>query len=172
MTPVASESGAVSLSGSSGPSNGDDRSPNSTSISTASQPSQNSQQQLQVNNSTIEPATVGLCNLATENQLKDSLLGKDRIFLLVLAKEIEGFIARVMNGETPSTDSLTISTSTLAALGPSFVVIAVAASKYQRMLVYKAAEWYGLKAVPGAETSMIIGIMGSLIQQRYVVSGS
>jgi len=161
MTPVASDSGRISHSGSSDPSHPDDNSANSTWVSTASHPSHPSQQS-QYNSTLAVPASVGLCTLATENQLKDSLLGKDRIFLLVLGKEIEGFVASAVNGHQTTATPEATSTSMLAALGPSFVVTAAATSKFQRMLVYKAAEWYGLKAAPGPDGTMIIGVLDSL----------
>lgn len=112
------------------------------------------------------PASVGLCNLVTENQLKESLLGKDRMFLLVLSKEIDSFITSAASGQQSSAAPETTSTSLLAALGPSFIVGVTATSKYQRMLVYKAAEWYGLRAVPGPDASMIIGVLDSLSTKR------
>lgn len=34
------------------------------------------------------------------------------------------------------------------------------------MLVYKAAEWYGLKAVSGPEASMVVGVLGQLNEKR------
>ena len=88
------------------------------------------------------------------------------MFLLVLSKEIEVFVSRVISGQQGSTETGTISTSMLAALGPSFIVAASASSKFQRMLVYKAAEWYGLKAVPGQDGTMIIGVLEPLHTKR------
>ena len=165
MTPVPSESGAMSHTGSSAPSIGDHQSPSSTAISVGSQ-SSHVAQNIQSDNLVTVPASVGLCNLPTETQLKDSLLGKDRIFLLVLSKEIDGFILSIVNGQHPSAAPENMSTSMLAALGPSFVVGVAATSKYQRMLVYKAAEWYGLKAVPGPDGTMIVGVLESLHEKR------
>ena len=108
----------------------------------------------------------GLGTLAGEDQLKVALEGKDRIFLLVLAQEIESFIQRIH----PEHGGLALHTGAESGagviLGPSFPVIAQATSKYQRMLVYKTAEWFGLKAIPGHEMSMVIGVLGSLDHKR------
>lgn len=87
------------------------------------------------------------------------------MFLLVLAKELEAFLARAAAGAV-SPAPLAASTSTLAALAPSAPIAAVPTSKFQRMLVYKAAEWYGLKAVSGPEASMVVGVLGQLNEKR------
>ncbi|KAK4686727.1 hypothetical protein P7C73_g3394, partial [Tremellales sp. Uapishka_1] len=114
----------------------------------------------------VPPAEIGLGTLHGEEHLKNALVSKDRIFVLVLAKEIETFISRVQNGSTTmSTNAIngtSTSTSTVAALGPAMTIGAQPTSKFQRMLVYKAAEWYGVKAASGPEGSMIVGVLGSL----------
>ncbi|KAE8537933.1 hypothetical protein D1P53_005995 [Cryptococcus gattii VGV] len=94
------------------------------------------------------PAQVGLGLLHGEEQLKNALQSKDRMFLLVLAKEFEAFVARAV--------------STTTTVGQSAQIAATPTSKFQRMLVYKAAEWYGLKAVAGPEASMVVGVLGPL----------
>jgi hypothetical protein len=38
------------------------------------------------------------------------------------------------------------------------------------MLVYKLAEWYGLKAVHVQDVAMIIGVVGSFDTRGYVCS--
>lgn len=111
------------------------------------------------------PAEVGLGLLQGEEQLRNALQSKDRMFLLVLAKELEAFLARAAAGAV-SPAPLAASTSTLAALAPSAPIAAVPTSKFQRMLVYKAAEWYGLKAVSGPEASMVVGVLGQLNEKR------
>lgn len=98
------------------------------------------------------PAQVGLGLLHGEEQLKNALQSKDRMFLLVLAKELEAFVARAA--------------TTASAVGPSAQIGATPTSKFQRMLVYKAAEWYGLKAVAGPEASMVVGVLGPLDGKR------
>ncbi|WVO22062.1 uncharacterized protein IAS62_003386 [Cryptococcus decagattii] len=94
------------------------------------------------------PAQVGLGLLHGEEQLKNALQSKDRMFLLVLAKELEAFVARAATAAS--------------AVGQSAQIGATPTSKFQRMLVYKAAEWYGLKAVAGPEASMVVGVLGPL----------
>jgi hypothetical protein len=42
----------------------------------------------------------------------------------------------------------------------SFIVGSKAARTFQRMLVYKLADWYGVKAVHTPEVGMIIGVIG------------
>lgn len=114
------------------------------------------------------PAEVGLGLLQGEEQLRNALQSKDRMFLLVLAKELEAFLARAAAGAVPPVPPAA-STSTLAALAalaPSAPIAAVPTSKFQRMLVYKAAEWYGLKAVSGPEASMVVGVLGQLNEKR------
>lgn len=110
-------------------------------------------------------AEVGLGSLETEEHLKQALVTKDRMFLLVVSNEVEAFITRVSNGEALTPISAP-GPSSLATLSPSVTFVAQASSKYQRLLVYKVAEWYGLKAVSGPESSMVLGVMGSLPPQR------
>ncbi|WRT66438.1 uncharacterized protein IL334_003394 [Kwoniella shivajii] len=127
------------------------------------------------------PAEFGLGTLQVEDQMKLALQSKDRIFLLVLSKEFESFINKLSsgqitsqsdinintngNGDSNSTNQVqtpTTSTSIMAALGPSISIGVTPTSKFQRMLVYKTAEWYGLKAVPAQEGGMIVGVLGTL----------
>lgn len=114
-------------------------------------------------------AEVGFGPLSGEDQLKSSLKGKDRIFLLVLAKEIEAFIEKVALGQEchiiPSIPLATNSTSVLASMSASFAVASHISSTFQRMLVYKLAEWYGLKAVNTPEVSMLVGVIGTMNPQ-------
>lgn len=114
----------------------------------------------------VPKAEIGLGPASGEDQLKSSLKAKDRIFLLVLAKEIEAFIAKVVAGEEPniipSVPLATNSSSVIASMSSSFAVASHISSTFQRMLVYKAAEWYGLKAVNTPEVSMLIGVLGTL----------
>lgn len=114
------------------------------------------------------PAEVGLGLLQGEEQLRNALQSKDRMFLLVLAKELEAFLARAAAGAvSPVPPAASTSTlAALAALAPSAPIAAVPTSKFQRMLVYKAAEWYGLKAVSGPEASMVVGVLGQLNEKR------
>lgn len=111
-------------------------------------------------------AEVGFGPLSGEDQLKSSLQGKDRIFLLVLAKEIEAFIEKIASGQEsniiPSIPLATNSTSVLASMSASFGVASHISSTFQRMLVYKLAEWYGLKAVHTPEVSMLVGVIGTM----------
>lgn len=121
----------------------------------------NGAQQLQ-----IIKAEVGFGSLSGEEQLKSSLRGKDRIFLLVLAKEIEAFIEKIALGQEPniipSIPLATSSSSILASMSASFAVASHISSTFQRMLVYKLAEWYGLKAINTPEVSMLVGVIGTM----------
>lgn len=117
-------------------------------------------------------AAVGLGTLAGEEQLKASLSSRsDRLFVIIIAKEMEAFIRNVVDGQAPSA-ALSVapgtpSTSLLA--GPSFKLASAPTSKFQRMLVYKTAEWYGLKAVAGPDAMLFIGVLGTLHGKRSVV---
>ncbi|WVQ72473.1 hypothetical protein IAR50_002026 [Cryptococcus sp. DSM 104548] len=141
----------------------DPPSPNPTTISTTSAATFSSQPVPPAFAASVtHPAEIGLGLLHGEDQLKSALQSKDRMFVLVLAKEIEGFIARVASGAiTAPSAGMAATSSTLAALGPSAPLAVTPSSKFQRMLVYKSAEWYGLKAVPGSEGSMTIGVLGT-----------
>ena len=167
MTPLASESSRVSRSASSNPSDPVHISPQSLP---ADAPSQASQSPLPptFNVLPVPPAEVGVSSLATETQLREAATGKDRMFLLLLSREIEGFIARAVQGEqqTITVPQGTMSSSILASLGPAMVLSTATTSKYQRMLVYKAAEWYGLKGVAGPDGAIFIGVLGSLDDKR------
>ncbi|WVQ99453.1 hypothetical protein IAU59_006588 [Kwoniella sp. CBS 9459] len=155
MTPTASSSTNSNLP-----------SPNPTTISLLSQTTQSTNPAQPAFSANIShPAEIGLGNLQAEEQLKSALQSKDRMFLLVLAKEFEAFITRVSTGQLPSTTQdpqLTgASSSTMAALSPSTNIGVTPTSKFQRMLVYKTAEWYGIKAVPGLDGQMIVGVLGT-----------
>jgi hypothetical protein len=54
----------------------------------------------------------------------------------------------------------------LASMSGSMVISSHVSSSFQRMLVYKAAEWYGLKAFHNPEASMVIGLIGELDEKR------
>ncbi|ODN94241.1 hypothetical protein L198_05096 [Cryptococcus wingfieldii CBS 7118] len=143
----------------------DPPSPNPTTISLTSTTASSSQPvPPSFAASVTHPAEIGLGLLHGEEQLKNALQSKDRMFVLVLAKELEAFIARVANGALTASSAsggLAATTSTLAALGLSAPLTVTPSSKFQRMLVYKSAEWYGIKAVPGPDGSMIIGVLGT-----------
>ncbi len=162
-----------SLNGQSVPSDSVATSPDSTAISSTSQNPvlQLPTNQIQYNTLHVPPAQLGLGTLAGEEQLKSSLQGKDRIFLLVLAKEVENFISKTSAALTGSelTEGAPRTLGTSAgefALEPSMTVKSVATSKYQRMLVYKTAEWFGLKAVSSVDGGMTIGVMANLDEKR------
>lgn len=138
----------------------------STAASSSSAPTTSSAQPEQSNGLYVPKAEIGLGPASGEDQLRSSLRAKDRIFLLVLAKEIEAFIAKVAVGEEPniipSVPLATNSSSVIASMSASFAVASHISSTFQRMLVYKAAEWYGLKAVNTPEVSMLVGVLGTL----------
>ncbi|KAK8864465.1 hypothetical protein IAR55_001714 [Kwoniella newhampshirensis] len=139
-------------------------SPNPTNISSFS----GSQPAPAFNATISHPAEFGLGGSHGEEQLKGALQSKDRIFLLVLAKEIEAFVGKVAAGSATTVPQIPIqgaTTSTMAALGPSTLIGVAPSSKFQRMLVYKAAEWYGLKAVPSQDGSMIVGVLESFSEK-------
>ena len=95
------------------------------------------------------------------------------MFLLLLAREIESFIGKVAQDEHPTANipQGTTSSSVLAAMGASMMIqSSFTSSKYQRMLAYKAAEWYGLKGVAGPDGSIIIGLIGIMNPKRWVRS--
>lgn len=93
--------------------------------------------------------------------MKKALSGKDRMLVLMLGKEFEAFIGRVLRGEHTTRVTLPASSAGID-LGPSKRIDVAASSKYHRMLVYKLAEWYGLRAVLGVDGSMVVGVLGSL----------
>ncbi|ORX36627.1 hypothetical protein BD324DRAFT_626614 [Kockovaella imperatae] len=162
MTPLASESGVLAGSDSS-QSEIRPSSPHSVAVSNTSLPSQLSKVSLSSNSS--NSAQTGLGSLQTEEQVRIAASGKDRMFLLLLAREIESFITKVVQNEQPSVTIPpgTASSSALAALGPSMMISSsFTSSKYQKMLAYKVAEWYGLKGVAGPDGSIVIGVMGTL----------
>jgi hypothetical protein len=113
----------------------------------------------------------GLGPLQGEAQLKSSLATNDRIFLLVVAKEVEAFMLKVRAGECPNViPSIPVgisSTSAMAAMTASFMIASHVSSTFQRMLVYKLAEWYGLKAVHVPDVAMIVGVVGSFDTRGY-----
>lgn len=122
------------------------------------------QQELKVTN-----AEFGFGSMQGEDQLKKSLQGKDRIFLLVLAKEMESFIEKVTLGQEPniipSIPLATSSTSVIASMTASFAIASHISSTFQRMLVYKVADWYGLRAVNTPEVSILVGVIGTINPQ-------
>ena len=83
---------------------------------------------------------------------------------------------KVRAGESPNIiPSIPISTNTtsvLASMTASFIVGLHISSTFQRMLVYKLAEWYGLKAVHVPDVAMVIGVIGSFDTKRQVLSVS
>ncbi|OCF40324.1 hypothetical protein I317_05891 [Kwoniella heveanensis CBS 569] len=141
-------------------------SPNPTTISLLSQTTQSTNSaQPSFSANVSHPAEIGLGNLQSEEQLKTALQSKDRMFLLVLAKEFEAFINRISTGQILSAPTsaqvIAPTSSTMAALGASTNIGVTPTSKFQRMLVYKTAEWYGLKAVPGLDGQMVVGVLGT-----------
>ncbi|WVQ80806.1 hypothetical protein IAT38_002912 [Cryptococcus sp. DSM 104549] len=176
--PSAGSAGA-STSASSAPSSAalpDPPSPNPTTISSLSATTFSSQPAAPglphaaaptFNATVSHPAETGMGSLHGEEQLKSALNSKDRMFVLVLANEVEAFIGRIATGQVAAggAGGAGSSTSVVAALGPSTPLGATPTSKFQRMLVYKAAEWYGLKAAPGPEGSMIIGVLGTFYEK-------
>lgn len=91
----------------------------------------------------------------------------------MLSNEIEAFIQRVIHGETPNDAQVQaaaskVGSASLMVFGssPTVRIQSQSASKFQRMLVYKAAEWYGIKAVSGPDAVMYIGVQGTLPEKR------
>ena len=117
-------------------------------------------------------AAHGFGTLGGEEQLKQALGSKDRIFVVMLSNEIEAFIARYQSGERPAEahnlPHAVFTQTHLGILDTSVRVQSQATSKFQRMLVYKAADWYGIKSAGGPEGSMYIGTQGPLAEKRYV----
>ncbi|TXT08929.1 hypothetical protein VHUM_02403 [Vanrija humicola] len=145
------------------PSNSAMTSPNPTTISTTSIPP--GLPMLGVPAVAVPKAELGFGSLHAEDEIKKALSAKDRLFVLMLGKEFEVFIGRVARGEITSrvpTSQASASTSLMDSLGPSKRIDVTAISKYQRMLTYKLAEWYGLRVVPGVEGSMVVGVLGAL----------
>ncbi|WWC89251.1 uncharacterized protein L201_004171 [Kwoniella dendrophila CBS 6074] len=163
ITPTADSRSNPSLASSS---SSNVPSPNPTTISLLSQTTNSTSNNNPIFTASItHPAEIGFGNLQSEEQLKVALQSKDRMFLLVLSKEFEAFINKLTNGQIPhisnyTSQTPTISTSLMAALGSSMNIGVTPTSKFQRMLVYKTAEWYGLKAVPNQDGGMIIGVLG------------
>lgn len=85
------------------------------------------------------------------------------MFVIMLSKEMEAFIARAHAGEKPAEAP---AVGPLVILGANVRMQSQATSKFQRMLVYRVAEWYGIKAVSGPEHSMYIGVLGTLDPKR------
>nr|XP_019011102.1 uncharacterized protein I206_04411 [Kwoniella pini CBS 10737]OCF49883.1 hypothetical protein I206_04411 [Kwoniella pini CBS 10737] len=116
-----------------------------------------------------EAAEAGFGSAQAEEQLKNALKSKDRIFLLKLSKEFEAFINRLVlnkgqissNAENGTNQTPTTSTSLMASISYSATIRVPITSNFQKMLVYKTAEWYGLKAVSGQEGGMVIGVIGN-----------
>jgi hypothetical protein len=162
-TPVASESCSTSQTS---PSSNSEPSFNSTSISSFSQPSSfrpETPTAASVNGSSpVIPAEIGLSSLSVENQLREALSSKDRVFVLMVSTELERFIKNVQAGTQPALPQGSASTSLMATLGPAAVLSSTPMSKFQRMLVYKIAEWYGLKGVAAPDGGIVIGVLGKL----------
>jgi hypothetical protein len=79
-------------------------------------------------------------------------------------------LTKVQSGDMPniipSVPLATTSTSALASMTASFVVGSKASSTFQRMLVYKLADWYGVKAVHTPEVGILIGVIGTCDPNR------
>lgn len=43
-------------------------------------------------------------------------------------------------------------------------------SKYQRMIIYKAAEWYGIRAIMPSEGVFVVGAIEPINEKRYAFS--
>ena len=116
------------------------------------------------NASPLPSAEIGLSTLGTEIQLRESAMGKDRMFLLLLSRELETMIARITQGNLPEdyVPPVAPTGTLLAQIAPAFPLTTTTTSKYQRMLVYKAAEWYGLKGVAAPDGGIYIGVLGTL----------
>jgi hypothetical protein len=112
-------------------------------------------------------AEFGFGLLQAEEELKKALSGKDRMFVLMLGKEFEAFIGRVTRAEYTARMPLAAPAADLD-LAPSKRIDVAAASKFHRMLTYKLAEWYGLRAMPGADGSMVVGVLGTLDERACV----
>ncbi|ORY33987.1 hypothetical protein BCR39DRAFT_586187 [Naematelia encephala] len=152
LTPVASEGGIASNSSSGPPC--DSPTPNSTSVSSGDQVSFTSRQ---TSLSAKPPAEVGFGSYDDEQQLKQALMSsKDRIFVVITSREIEGFISRL--SEDDKTVVARAGPSTLAPLGQSFKLTMPPSSKFQAMLVYKIADWYGLKGVRDSNGVLHVGV--------------
>jgi hypothetical protein len=143
--------------------------PNSTSTSTLNQHSlrpETPTASSPMHNLPVYPAEIGLSSLGVEQQLREALRSKDRVFVLMVSSELERFIKSALAGSQPGLPQGTASTSAMAALGPAAVLSSNPTSKFQRMLVYKVAEWYGLKAVAAPEGGIVVGVLGELQEKR------
>lgn len=163
LTPLASESSRPSRSESTDPLPSSPQSssvPPTTHSSVASLPSIQPSQ-VSYNALPVTPAEIGLSTLGTEKQLRDAAAGKDRLLILLIAREIEAFIGRVVNQEqsifVPPSGATMLSVFNMAS-----PIATTMTSKFQRMLVYKAAEWYGLRGISGPEGIIYIGLIGSM----------
>lgn len=118
----------------------------------------------------IPQAIHGFGQLAGEEQLKVALQNKDRIFVVMVANEIEAFIARILAGDKPveaqQLPHAVYTQTNLGILGNSVKMQTVSTSKFQRMLMYRAAEWYGVKCVTGPEGVMYVGTLGEMSAKR------
>ncbi|OCF74551.1 hypothetical protein I204_04928 [Kwoniella mangroviensis CBS 8886] len=160
MTPTADSHSNPSLASSS---SSNIASPNPTTISLlnlSTNPPPSSQSTTNSNG----VAEVGLGSIQCEEQLKSALQSKDRMFLLVLSKEIESFIIKLHSGQIPQQQQQvqTERQVPMIQLNASTTIGVTPTSKFQRMLVYKTAEWYGMKAIPGQDGGMIVGLLGEL----------
>lgn len=74
---------------------------------------------------------------------------------------MEAFIGRVVNEEQqpfvapPGASALSVYTM-------ASPLATTLTSKFQRMLVYKAAEWYGLRGISGPDGVIYVGITGTM----------
>ncbi|KAL1411536.1 hypothetical protein Q8F55_002497 [Vanrija albida] len=156
------------------PSNSAMTSPNPTTISTTSLPPPGLPMlgAAAIPTVAVPKAELGFGSLHAEDEIKKALSAKDRIFVLMLGKEFEAFIGRVARREITSrvpTSQASASTSLMDSLGPSKRIDVTASSKYQRMLTYKLAEWYGLRVVPGVDGSMVVGVLGALEEKSLTL---
>lgn len=108
-------------------------------------------------------AQVGFGSAPSEDALRHALSSKDRIFVVMLSKEMEAFIARIVAGEKPAESP---GQGHFSILGANVRMQSQPTSKFQRMLVYRVAEWYGIKAVSGPDLAIYIGVMGHLDPKR------
>lgn len=144
-------------------------SPNPTTISTSSLPGASGTGPASSGGTPAAAPTpkaeIGFGSLHAEEEIKKALSSKDRMWVLMLGKEFEVFIGRVVRREhtarIPSSQA-SASTSVMDSLGPSKKIDVAAVSKYHRMLTYKLAEWYGLRAVAGVDGAMVVGVLGTL----------
>lgn len=91
----------------------------------------------------------------------------------MVSTEIETFLHRCNEGETSEEAQAVISQpggAPLVAYGnyPTFKLQVQGTSNFQRMLAYKVAEWYGIKAISGPSNAIFVGLIAPLLEKRYV----